>query len=71
MRIIRRSHKPAKIGYALIIVLVFLAVTLLTYASLISWVSTNAKITMRNNLFNQSEAAAESATENVLATIRL
>jgi len=69
MRIIRRSHKPAKIGYALIIVLVFLAVTLLTYASLISWVSTNAKITMRNNLFNQSEAAAESATENVLATM--
>jgi hypothetical protein len=69
MRIIRRSCKRVKAGYALIIVLVFLAVTLLTCASLMSWVSTNAKITGRNNLFNQSEAAAESATENVLATM--
>jgi len=69
MRITRRSRKLLKIGYALVIVLVFLAVTLLTYASLMSWVATNAKITTRNNLFNQSEAAAESATENVLATM--
>jgi hypothetical protein len=31
------------------------------------WVSTNAKITQRNNAFNQSEAAAESATEFVIS----
>lgn len=69
MRLTRRSRKLFKIGYALVIVLVFLAVTLLTYAGLMSWMATNAKITKRNNLFNQSEAAAESATENVLATM--
>ena len=69
MRITRRSRKLFKIGYALVIVLVFLAITLLTYASLMSWVASNAKVTKRNNLFNQSEAAAESATENVLATM--
>lgn len=69
MRLTSRSRKLLKIGYALVIVLVFLAVTLMTYASIMSWVATNAKITMRNNLFNQSEAAAESATENVLAAM--
>lgn len=67
MRIIRRLRKLGKTGYALVIVMVFLGIALLTYASLMSWVSTNARITERNNLFNQAESAAESATENVLA----
>jgi hypothetical protein len=69
MQISRRSRKSVKIGYALVIVLVFLAAALLTYASLLAWVSSNAKITKRNNLYNQSEAAAEAATENVLASM--
>ena len=56
-------------GYALIITLAFLAVALIAYASLMNWVSTNAKITKRNNLFNQSQGAAESATEIVLGTM--
>ena len=47
----------------------FLAIMLAAYASLMYWVTTNTKVTKRNNLFNQSQAAAESATESVLAVM--
>ena len=47
----------------------FLTVSLVAYSSLMYWVTSNAKVTKRNNLFNQSQAAAESATESVLATM--
>ncbi len=47
----------------------FLTVSLLAYSSLMYWVTSNAKVTKRNILFNQSQAAAESATEAVLATM--
>ena len=43
------------------------SIMLTVFASMMYWVSSNAKITQRNNAFNQSEAAAESATETVLA----
>ena len=56
-------------GYALIIALCFLSVSLAAYTSMVYWVSSNAKITKRNNLFNQSEAAAESVTESVMANM--
>jgi hypothetical protein len=60
-----RTRQPA--GYALIIIMVSLAVMLTVFASMMYWVSSNANITLRNNAFNQAEAAAESATETVLA----
>ena len=69
MRLTKPSSRPATGGYALIITLAFLTVALMTYASLMYWVSTNANLTKRNNLFNQTEAAAESATELVMATM--
>lgn len=47
----------------------FLVVSLVAYSSLMYWVTSNAKVTKRNILFNQSQAAAESATESVLATM--
>ena len=56
-------------GFALLITMVFLAIMLAAYASLMYWTTSNSKITKRNNLFNQSQAAAESATESVLATM--
>jgi hypothetical protein len=49
--------------------MVFLAIMLAAYASLMYWTTSNSKITKRNNLFNQAQAAAESATESVLATM--
>jgi hypothetical protein len=60
---------PKRKGYILIITLAFLSVALISYASLMYWVSTNSKITKRNVLFNQSQAAAESATETVIAAM--
>ena len=54
-------------GYGLLVVMALLVVLLVVFASLLSWSTTNARITVRNNLFNQSENAAESTTENILA----
>jgi hypothetical protein len=54
-------------GYALLITMIFVAVLLVIFASMMMWVSTNARINQRNNQFNMSEAAAEAATERVLA----
>jgi hypothetical protein len=69
MQLLKNTSRPASAGYALIITMCFLAVALITYASMMYWVSTNAHITKRNNLFNQSENAAESATEMVLGAM--
>src|SRR5580692_350897 len=54
-------------GYGLLVVMALLVVLLIVFASLLSWSTTNARITSRNNLFNQSENAAESTTENIMA----
>jgi len=54
-------------GYGLLVVMALLVVLLIVFASLLSWSTTNARLTARNNLFNQSENAAESATENIMA----
>jgi hypothetical protein len=64
--------KPSLTGrraYALLITMVFLAVCLMVFASMMYWVSSNSTINQRNNQYNMSEAAAEAATERVLAVM--
>ncbi|MEI6193644.1 MAG: hypothetical protein WCS42_04865 [Verrucomicrobiota bacterium] len=56
-------------GYALIIVMLFLALSLVVFGSMMGWVSSGAKVTQRNILFNSAQAAAESATEVALGTM--
>jgi hypothetical protein len=56
-------------GYALLIILVFLGVTALTLAGMMSWLASSSKLTSENNQFLASESAAESADELVIATI--
>jgi hypothetical protein len=51
------------------ITLVFLAITLITLASLMWWASSNGKVTQQNELFTTAEAAAEAAAEQVVATL--
>lgn len=63
------SNHPAQSGYVLLMTLVFAGVALVAFGSMMAYVATNAKITARNNLFNQTEAAAESTTENILAAM--
>ena len=62
----KTATRPAA-GYALIMIMIFLAVTLTVFASMMYWVSSNANITRRNVAFTQAEAAAESATETVMS----
>ena len=69
MRLPQYISRPESRGFALLVTMGFLTVSLVAYSSLMYWVTTNAKITKRNNLFNQSQAAAESATETVLASM--
>ena len=67
MRIILQQPLPGRSGFTLLIVMVFVAVSLVMFGSMMYWVSTESKITQRNNLFNQAESAAESADESALA----
>jgi len=50
-------------GVALITTLIFLAVALVVFASIFSWVNSNATVTARNNQYQMSENAAESAVK--------
>src|ERR1035437_2213751 len=63
IRPIRRNSR----GYALIIIMCFLAACLVVFASIMYWISSSSYVTTRNNQFNMSEAAAEAATEKVLS----
>jgi hypothetical protein len=69
MQIHPLSLRRNESGYVLIVVLLSLAILLVVFVSMMGWSSSNARIVLRNNLFNQSEAAAEAATENILATM--
>ncbi len=54
-------------GQALVVVLVFLVVGLLVLSSSLGWLSTNARLIDRNNRYFSTVAAAEAATEKVVA----
>ncbi|MGA2028507.1 MAG: hypothetical protein ABSG87_00325 [Verrucomicrobiota bacterium] len=70
MQIPLKQISCADKGYALIIIMIFLAVTLLVLGSLMSWTSSSSKQVARNNQFLASEDAADAATELVLATMQ-
>jgi hypothetical protein len=61
----RANHR----GIALITTLIFLGVVLLVFSSIFYWVYTNSMLTVRNNQYNMSENAAESAAETVIGRI--
>jgi len=67
MKIISRPRQRNRRGYALIIIMCFLAACLVVFTSVMYWVSSSSFVTAQNNQFNMSEAAAEAATEKVLS----
>jgi hypothetical protein len=69
MRMTFRPSKPANKGYALIMVMIFLATTLLVLGSVMFWTYSNAKNIKRNNLYFTGQAAAEAAVEQVVANM--
>ena len=67
MQITLKPMRRAGSGYALLITLTFLATALLLLSSMLMWTATNGKQAARNIQFNQSEAAAEAATEKIFS----
>src|ERR1039457_2324316 len=67
MQILSRPIRRNSRGYALIIIMCFLGVCLVVFASVMYWITSSSYVTTRNNQFNMSEAAAEAATEKVLS----
>src|SRR5512139_3256781 len=59
--------RRSRAGYALLLALVFVGVSLLLMTSLLQWTSGNTLITDRNNAYNRAVGAAEAATEMALS----
>ncbi len=62
-----RTPRRTREGYALLLTLGLIAISLLMLAATTSWTWSECHLTARNNLYNSTVAAAEAATENVLA----
>ncbi|MBI2929687.1 MAG: hypothetical protein HYY24_28840 [Verrucomicrobia bacterium] len=71
MRIRLRTKTEPTAAYALALVLVFTGLSLMALAGVLDWTSTNAAMTARSNQYFSSAAAAEAATEKVLAQLAL
>jgi hypothetical protein len=56
-------------GYTLMAVLIFAAASFLILGAALDWCMTNAKLTDRNNQYYSTTAAAEAATEKVMASL--
>ena len=56
-------------GYALMMMLGFVCISAVIVSSALTWASNNATMTERNNQYFQTVAAAEAATEKVLAKL--
>lgn len=56
-------------GYALLMVLLFAGISMMALGGALSWTSSNALQTERNNRYFTLSAAAEAATEKVLAQV--
>jgi hypothetical protein len=67
MRILSQPRRFPNHGYALMLTLGFIAISILVLASLARWSTTATTITARNNAFNSAVAAAEGATEVIIA----
>jgi hypothetical protein len=69
MRMTSSSSQPVKKGYALIMVMIFLAATALVLGSVMLWTNSNGKQVKRSNIYYTSQAAAEAAVEQVIANM--
>lgn len=65
-----KSQTQGQRGYALMLTMILIGASLLVLASAVKWTSTEAVLTARNNLYNTTVAAAEAATERVLAQMQ-
>ena len=69
MRILIQSVQRKQSGWILAVTTTFLLVTLIVFASIMYWITSSARVTQRNNLFNVSEAAAQGAAESAVTAM--
>jgi hypothetical protein len=67
MRIKSNPVRPTEQAYALLLTLVFMAISLMLLASVGTWATSESTLTARNNAYNSAVGAAEAATEVVIA----
>jgi hypothetical protein len=67
MKLNTANRNRTRKGHILLFVLVASAISLLLLGSMLQWTSVSSQITERNNEYNRAVAAAEAATETVLA----
>ncbi len=60
-------HGWPRKAYALLLTLFFVSIALIIFASTLTWTSSSAIVTERNNTYNRAVAAAEASTELVLS----
>ena len=68
MQVHSRTTAPPR-GFALISTMIVLGVVLMVFSSMFYWVYSNSVVTARNNQYNMSQNAAESAVETVVGRI--
>src|SRR5690349_12724370 len=56
-------------AYALLLVMIFTALSMIVLVSAMNWSANTAQLTERNNQFNAATLAAEAATEKVVTRI--
>jgi len=64
-----KAGLQAQRGYSVLVVLVFASVSMLVLAAALKWSMTNSHLNDRNNQYFNAAAAAEAATEKVLANL--
>ncbi|HTY89158.1 MAG TPA: hypothetical protein VMB80_17050 [Candidatus Acidoferrum sp.] len=69
MQISSTPSRRNQAGYALALTLSFLVVSLIIFAAVMYWVTSSARVSSRNNLFNASQAAAQGATEVAISAM--
>jgi hypothetical protein len=61
------SRSSSRRAYALVLTLVFLAISVLLLGAIANWTRSSATVTARNNSYHNAVSAAEAATEVVIA----
>lgn len=69
MKAFLNSQSPRQAGSALMLTLIMSAIALALLAAVMSWSASNTRLTYRSVQYNRSIAAAEAATEKVVAQI--
>ena len=67
MKNARKRFQRSAEGYALLVTMVFVGITLLVLGSVMEWTNSSAQQTMRNNLYSMGTAAAEATDERVIS----